>query len=232
MSTNTTVYLLLRLSATYVFSSETSSPQKPWYQLFDTYPANLPPFYPENTTDQCYASILATLLGREEWHVKIEYRRNGHETLDIVGWCEDAADAGRMLKQETDEVAGRYLYDTKNELHMKSTAVVHDHIQTCEYIIPAHSDQEQVWYWRDIVPVKLEPMKQYGILNPEAEKHRAEDMEWRTKEGLDMARRTKGEFTEQEMENMAEAKERMGVVEEEDAEDAEDAEDVEIIGSE
>jgi hypothetical protein len=97
MSTNTTVYLLLRLSATFVPGSQTLSPQKPWYQLFDTHPANLPPFYTEDTTDQCYTSILATLFGREEWRVKIEYRRNGHETLEIIGWYEDAADAGKAL---------------------------------------------------------------------------------------------------------------------------------------
>jgi hypothetical protein len=181
----------------------------------------LPPFYTEDATDQRYASILATLFGREEWRVKIEYRRNGHETLDIIGWYEDAADAGKVLQQEIDKVAERHLHDTKNELHVKFTSDVHDNSQTCEYTVPAHDTQEQVWLWWDILPVKLEPMEQYGISDPEAEKHRVEDLEWRAKEGLDMTRRTKGEFTEQEMENMVEAKERMGVVEGEDAEDAE-----------
>jgi hypothetical protein len=85
-----------------------------------------------------------------------------------------------------------------------------------EYIIPkGHSTAtDDVWYWWDIMEVKLESLKTYGVGDPEYEKDRVEETREREKEGLKMARRSRGELTEEERKRIEMKKARTGVVHE------------------
>jgi hypothetical protein len=85
-----------------------------------------------------------------------------------------------------------------------------------EYIITkGHSTAtDDVWYWWDIMEVKLESLKTYGVRDPEYEKDRVEEMREREKEGLKMARRSRGELTEEERKRIEMKRARTGVVHE------------------
>lgn len=80
--------------------------------------------------------------------------------------------------------------------------------------------KEMAWYCWDIMEVKVEPVKQYGVKYPELEKERVEDMERRARECLDEIRIQRGEgLSAEEIEREREMKERLEVVEGSDLEE-------------
>jgi hypothetical protein len=203
-TTTATVYLILELSSSAL--TPTSPPRKPWRQQFDTYPTGLPPFYHEDTPNHRYATTHASLCGRESWTIKIEYARNGHDSVDIVG-CEQKKDgAERVL----DGCVGVGEDGDRSEIGRRKKGVkrMFDEegwVVGCEFhtAVPTGNVRDEVrWYWYDVLPVQLSSMKTYGISDPERERWRVEDMEKRVQEGLEMCRKTRGGCTRGEVKRM------------------------------
>ena len=225
------VYMIIQSSATLLPGSDSSRPPKPWYQLADVVPKGQPYDYPEDQHNHRYDAIESLREGRqtlEIWNVKIVYGKSAHEDVRITGWAEDAAAAGPMLQRDVDNHINSYGLNNNTTVRISYTHDTEQNTKRCEYVIREQrtQGQENVWYWWDVMEVKLEPVKQYGITNPEWEKDRVEDMEWRRKEGLDMARRSRREYTEEEKEEIEQRNKRMGIVE------GEDRNDPDIMGTE
>jgi hypothetical protein len=90
-----------------------------------------------------------------------------------------------------------------------------------EYMVSKEHSKgpEEEWFWWDIVEAKLESVKMYDITNAEYEKARVEDMKERERGALEMARRSRGELTDEEREEIDVRNARMGVVHELDRND-------------
>ena len=185
----TTVYLILKLSSSAL--SPTSPPDKPWLQHFDTHPTGFPPYFEEDINNHRYATTQASLRGRGFCTFKIEFAKNAHDSVDIVGSEEEKAGAEKIL----DECVrvGKDGEGTQKKSRLKLKFDKEDRAMECQFhaTVPTKDGKDEVrWYWFDILPVQLLPKKTYGITDPERERERVEDMAQR-EEGLEMCKKTK-----------------------------------------
>jgi hypothetical protein len=149
------------------------------------------------------------------WNIKMEFSANANDSFMIAGWTHDKASAGEQLENGVHEHVEPHEQRNNVEVRTSTTRDTDFVVKSSAYVIPEEGLEElEVWFWWDILEVKLEPLKSYGIKDWETD--RAEDMKDRDMKGLDMARKSKGEFTEQERAEIEQRKERMGVVAEED----------------
>jgi hypothetical protein len=179
---------------------------------------------PEDNANYCYTVISVPRVGdqtEEFWNVKIEESGCANEGLIVEGWGHDKAGAGELLYKSVMEHVCPI--ERANNINIKERSLFDPSMITyhSEYMVSKeHSEEpEDEWFWWDIVEVKLEPVKTYDIINAEYEKARVEDMKEREKEGLEMARRSRGELTEEEREEIEARNARMGVVHELDRND-------------
>jgi hypothetical protein len=185
------VHIIVRSSTTLVPDSTAT---KPWFQLCDVGPFGMPDDIPEDHTNHRYDLIYVDRIGhqtQEAWKVKLEFSKCANDNLKILGYAHTAEAAERKLVDSIKEFIGDYGITSGREGRRDGTVV-----KSCEYI--RNEEGEDVWYWWEIVEVKLRPMKTYRVQEPDREKARVLDLQERVDEWLNKVRRSEPEVIKEE----------------------------------
>jgi len=216
MATAPAVQIVIKSSATLVPGSDTSAPPRPYRRLADVGPNGLPADFPEDTQNQRYATLQVPRQGEateEQWNIKMEYSKLANQTLQIMNWAHNKILAGRMLEDGVDAHIAQ-LGTSKSKTITRDASF---NAVTSTY--KSNNSFEDVWFWWDVIEVPLRPLKSYGVQDPIWEQDRVKDLEARERDALDMVRRSRRGFTEEERKEAARRKARLGIVEGEDLED-------------
>jgi hypothetical protein len=183
MATSQTIWIVLRTCATLI-PGGSSVPNKPYYNISEVFPYGMPCDMPEDSANYCYTVISVPRVGdqtEEFWNVKIEESGCANESLIVEGWGYDKAGAGELLDKCVMEHVGPI--ERPNNVNINKRSLFDPNMVTyhSEYMVSKEHSKgpEDVWFWWDIVEVKLEPVKMYDIINAEYEKARVENMKER-----------------------------------------------------
>ena len=190
---STSAFLILRLSSTPILSTPAS---KPTYCIFDVFPGKAVEEVEDND-NQRYVTVAMLREGgfSQKWNIKIEYRKIASEDVCIMNWEDTPQKAGEKLIAGVDAHVDTV---APAEVTPSYTNAPDYHVKSCTYTLRSPSSTKYHW---EIVEVKLKPVKQYGISdNPTSEYERArkEDMDEKVKEGLERARISRDDLTEEE----------------------------------
>ncbi|CAO2651639.1 Nn.00g042090.m01.CDS01 [Neocucurbitaria sp. VM-36] len=207
------VYLIIR-------SCATGKPTKPWFRIADTILPGLPELfrYSHNTNKYDEITVRATPSG-ENWNVILEYGNGPNEKVEIYGWYKDKKEADSVIEKKSQEAVEE---GKLNGLAVRP-AWAHDkdttEVYLCSWSVKENrtlengeTEQTKVFYWWQVVQVKLQLREKYNEIDPKKEKERAEYMAKAASVALNMARRSKGELTEQEEDDLERRERNLGVV--------------------
>jgi hypothetical protein len=183
MATSQTIWIVLRTCATLI-PGGSSVPTKPYYNISEVFPYGMPCDMPEDNANSVISVPRVGDQTEEFWNVKIEESGCANESLIVKGWGYDKAGAGELLDKCVMEHVGPI--ERANNVNINKRSLFDPNMVTyhSEYMVSKEHSKgpEDVWFWWDIVEVKLEPVKMYDITNAEYEKARVEDMKVRERE--------------------------------------------------
>ncbi|KAF1847352.1 uncharacterized protein K460DRAFT_57189 [Cucurbitaria berberidis CBS 394.84] len=204
------IYLIIK-------SSITGRSTKPYFRIADTLLPGLPKLfrYSHNTNKYDELTVTASPSG-EDWIVLLEYNNQPGEEVEIYEWykSKEEAEAGIEKKMENLVDEGRRTGQVLRPswTHDKDTK----ELSMCSYHTMEPQDgaagEAKVYYWWQVVQVNLTLREQYDIIDQKQQKERAAYMAKAESVALDMARRTKGELSLHEEEDLERRERSLGVV--------------------
>lgn len=173
------VYLIIRLRTTPVADS---TPTKPWFQLSDASPSNMPYDIPEDNINHRYEEIHVDRMDeqvQEVWKIRLEYAKAANDGLEIMGYAHTFKEA----EHDVEDLAARHVAEgdrRANEDGVRKGKTVDNVVKMREYVKLEHG--KEVRYFWEIIKVALRPVRTYGIKDAEKERERVHDLEWRYQE--------------------------------------------------
>ncbi|KAJ4363617.1 hypothetical protein N0V83_009913 [Neocucurbitaria cava] len=206
------VYLIVK-------STATGKSSKPWFQIADTVLPGLPDRfrYDRGNNEYDEALVTATPTG-EDWKVILEYDKKPWEKVEICGWYEDKKEVAdsidKTVQRIVEEAKRTEMLVRQQWIHHKDTnecVLWHSSIKESHTLENGKTEQKMMFYWWQVVEVKLQLRDRYDAFDPQ-QTERAEYMAKAALVAEGVAKRSKGELSEQEAEKLKQDERSLGHV--------------------